>query len=110
MNIRKLIAILCILVFLGAGLMLLTTLLSSPPGAEIAWQGLLGATLPAFVVVLLLLINFKITGPTYQKLLIAAVLGLGILSIFGLTAWFSLAVALVAIIPMYLIDRRRSLR
>jgi hypothetical protein len=88
--------------------MLLTTFLSFPPGAEIAWQGLLGVTLPAFVVVLLLLINFKITGPTYQGLLIAAVIALGILSIFELVSWFTSAIALIAFIPMYLIDRRRN--
>lgn len=108
MNIRKLITIMSIIVLLGGIVIVLYDFLTLPSGAYIDWQFLLAFSLPAFVVVLLLLINLKIKGSTYQLLLIAAILALGIFSIFEPVARITSAISLIAFIPMFLVDRQRK--
>ena len=106
MNIRQLITILSIIVLLGAVVIALHSFLTAPSGAVIMWQPILSRSLPALVVTSLLLINFKITGSTYQLLLIAAALVLGIFSIFEPAARITSIISLIAFIPMFLVDRQ----
>jgi len=110
MDMRKLITYLSILFLLGGMLVVLFTVLTASSGSIIYLQPTLVFSIPAFVVILFLLVNFKIKGQMYQRLLIAAVLVLGIFSIFEPGARIPSAISLIAVVPMYLLDRQRELK
>ncbi len=109
MNIHKIITILSIIVLLGGIAIILFEIVAAQPGDVISWQPTLNFLLPVLMVVLLLLVNFKITGATYQRLLLAVVFVLGIYSVVS-TFVVPFAISLLAFIPMYLIDRRRTVK
>jgi len=109
MNIRKLITYMSIIVLFGGIIIILYDVITALPGAVINLQPILVFGLPALMVILLLLINFKIKSSTYQWLLIASVLVLGIFSIFEPVALIPSAISLIAFIPMFLINRQRKL-
>jgi hypothetical protein len=108
MIIRKLVSIISVLVILGGISIVLHTILSAPSGVEIYWQQLVIFSLPAFVVVLLLLINFKITGSTYQWLLLTVIIALGVLSFFASVVRITSAISLLAFLSLFIVDRKRN--
>jgi hypothetical protein len=109
MNLRKIITILSIIFLFGGIIIILFDTVTAQPGYVISWQPLLNSSLPAFVIVILLLLNFKITGSTYLWLLITAVLILGIYSIVS-TFVVPFAISLIAFIPMYFVNRQRTVK
>ncbi len=109
MNLRRIIFILCVIALLGGSFIILLNVLNSEPGTFIILQSTLVFSLPALIVVLLLLLNFKITGLAFQRILIASVIGLGVYSLVTSTV-VPFAISLFAFIPLYLIDRQRALK
>jgi hypothetical protein len=97
------IAILC----LGAGVVF-NAFRSAPPNAVLYWQPLIPFTLPAFVLVLLLLLSFRLSGKTYQALLLGAAGVLVILLGSVPVARIPSALSLLVLPVLYLSNRQRS--
>ncbi len=103
MNFRKLVTAISIIFLLIA-----TIVVIFPLGTNMFLSQTLSFMFPAFLVVVILIINYKISGPLYRWLLIAAVLVLGIISIFESTARVTSIISLVAFIPMFFVDLKRK--
>ena len=108
MLIRKIVtaaAVLAVIIFMA---LMLRFFLTGQPQSILYWWSVLGFSLPAFVLVGLLLLSFRWTGRRYLWLLLVSAAALVLLALISPPARLTSPVALLMLAILYLSDRGRG--